>query len=69
MRVVGLFESPLPLDQRLGFGFRTNEPKLGRLKLLAGDQVAHADFVDRFLFAGFLPWHGTVSKIPELRAP
>jgi len=54
MGVVGVFERPFALDERLGFRLRTNEPKLGRRELLAGDEMAHADFVDRFLLARFL---------------
>ena len=29
-------------------------PNFGRMKLLARDEMAHADFVDRVLLAGFL---------------
>ena len=54
MRVIGVFERPFALDERLGFRLRTNEPKLVRMKLLAGDEMAHADFLDRFLLTRFL---------------
>src|SRR5690348_7265620 len=54
MRVVGVFERPPALHNRLGFRIRTNEPKLGGRELLAGDEMAHAHFIDRFLLAGFL---------------
>jgi hypothetical protein len=54
MGVVGVSERPFALDERLGFRLRTNEPKVGRRELLAGDEMAHADFVDRFLLARFL---------------
>src|SRR6185437_15951189 len=54
MGVVGVFGRPFALDERLGFRFRTNEPKLGRRELFTGDEMAHADFVDRFLLARFL---------------
>jgi hypothetical protein len=49
-----VFEGPSALHDRLGFRARTNEPKLGRQEFLTGDEMAHADFVDRFLLTRFL---------------
>jgi hypothetical protein len=39
MSVVGMFERPFALDEGVGFSTRTNEPKLGRMELLAGEMA------------------------------